>query len=47
MSKSTNNQIIKAEYFPSVPRHEIAARSSFELPVRDLSSFGIRVFQCR
>ena len=40
MSKSTNNQIIKAEYFPSVPRHEIAARSSFSVPVRNLSSLG-------
>ena len=40
MSKSTNNQIIKAEYFPSVPRHEIAARSSFKLPVNDLLSLG-------
>lgn len=40
MSKSTHNQIIKAEFFPSVPRHEIAARSSFKLPVNDLSSLG-------
>ena len=32
------NQIIKVEYFPSIPRDEITTRSSFKLQISDLSS---------
>ena len=40
MSKSTKNQIIKAEYIPSASHDEIDTRSSFKLPVDDLSHLG-------
>lgn len=40
MSKSTKNQIIKAEYIPSASHDEIDTRSSFKLPVDDLSDLG-------
>lgn len=40
MGSFTNNQIIKAAYYPSIPRDEIAARSSYKLPINDLSSLG-------
>ena len=40
MSNSTNNQIVKAEYFPCIPRDEITARSKYKLPIYELSNLG-------
>ena len=40
MSKTTNNQLIEAEYFHSIPRDEITTRCNYKLPIHELSNLG-------